>query len=156
MAFIFNKPRLGKGTLAEQVGQINTFLHLLVQKLEYQFNSVEKADAESDAPAEKGDKIGWRYRKYRDGTFEMFGVFNVQTPWSFPMGTLYKSSEIEINIPFNVNEVIVTGCAPGDCWITNGMRSRSNAISFNLMSYKNIATNQDIKVGLHVCGKYML
>ena len=151
MPFVFNKPRIGKGSSDDQIKQINIFLELLIPALERHFNTVERMGS----IVESGSRMGWSYRKYRDGTFDMFGTFDLSAPLSSQAGPLYKSTEIEIYLPFSVIDAGVTGNVSGDCWIANAHLAKNDAIIFNIFSYRYISGIGDIRVNLHICGKYL-
>ena len=65
-----------------------------------------------DFVIEVGESNGWKYKKWADGTYEMFGFFNfLLQAGSFPLGSLYFTEQILLQIPFAVKNVIVTGSA---------------------------------------------
>lgn len=103
--------------------------------------------------AEQSIREGWHCRKWRDGTFEAFGIFAVTPSSSMVSGTLYRTNNLSVKAPFAISKAVITGTVEGDRWLTNAAYA-NNAISFRIMSDGEIATSTALAVQLHVSGTY--
>lgn len=97
---------------------------------------------------------GWTFKKWKGGTYEMFGTFAVTPSESTPSNSLYRTNDITIGVPFAVGSAYVSGTAVGDYWITNGGSSGADAITLQLMGNKVFSTTTAIEVRLMVAGTY--
>lgn len=103
--------------------------------------------------AEQGVRESWHYRKWRNGTFEAFGIFAV-TPASSEKGdVLWSTGDVSVKAPFAISTAVITGTVEGDRWLTNTAYT-NNAISFRIMSDGEIGTSTALAVQLHVVGTY--
>lgn len=117
--------------------------------------STEFDSAATDFVIEHGTSDGWTYKKWKGGSFEMFGLFEVAATSSDLNGTLYRTNAIQVKTPFSIkSDTVVTGTATGHYWFTNGVYANSNAISIRIMSDKTISLTGTITVRLHVVGSY--
>lgn len=110
--------------------------------------------ASVDYVVETGTKDGWTYKKWKGGTYQAFGIFEVTPTSSTLNSALYRTNNMTIDLPFNVESAIVTGTAVGHYWITNGGISGNKAITLRLMSDKTFSTTTAIEVRLEVVGTY--
>ena len=109
----------------------------------------------TDFVIETGTAEGWRYKKYKDGTYEMFGIFNVKATESTLNGSLYRTNNMTIPAPFTITSAFVSGTAVGFYWLTNaGKTASSSSITLRIMSDKTISTTAEIEVRLTVFGTY--
>lgn len=78
----------------------------------------------------------WSYKKWSDGTFEMFGAFSVTPTESTARGSLFVSELFEIAAPFDMTYAVVTGgTATNYGWLTNAGITNDNAkICFRILS----------------------
>lgn len=116
--------------------------------------STEFDTACTDFVIETGTADGWRYKKYKSGTYEMFGIFTVTASESTLNGTLYRTNNMTITAPFTIASAFVSGTAVGHYWLTNAGISGDSAITLRIMSDKTISTTTAIEVRLHVVGTY--
>lgn len=107
-----------------------------------------------DYVVETGTSGGWTYKKWKGGTYEAFGTFTATPSESTLNGTLYRSNNMTISLPFTVSSAYVTGTAVGYYWITNGGISGTSAITLRIMSDKTLSTTTAIEVRLMVVGTY--
>ena len=107
-----------------------------------------------DYVVETGTSGGWTYKKWKGGTYELFGTFSVTPSESTQNSSLYRTNNMTIAVPFKINSAYVTGTAVGYYWITNGGISGTSAITLRLMSDKTFSTTTAIEVRLHVVGTY--
>lgn len=119
----------------------------------YQTTTVAETASE-DYVIETGTKNGWTYKKWKGGTYQAFGIFEVTPTSSTVNGTMYRTNNMTINLPFDIDSAIVSGTAVGYYWITNGGKSGTNAITLRLMSDKTFSTTTAIEVRLEVVGTY--
>ena len=119
----------------------------------YQTTSVPET-ASADYVVETGVSGGWTYKKWKGGTYEMFGTFTITPSESTQNSVLYRTNNMTIAVPFKISSAYVTGTAVGYYWITNGGISGTSAITLRLMSDKTFSTTTAIEVRLHVVGTY--
>lgn len=110
--------------------------------------------AASDFVIESGTSGGWTYKKWKGGTYQAFGSFEVTPTSSTVNSTLYRTNNMTIALPFTISSAIVSGTAVGYYWITNGGISGDSAITLRLMSDKTFSTTTAIEVRLEVVGTY--
>lgn len=109
----------------------------------------------TDYVIEHGTSDGWTYKKWKNGTYEMYGLFEVTATASDINGTLYRTNDIEVATPFSINDdAVVTGTVAGNCWLTNGAYAHENAVSIRIMSDETISLTEPVTVRLHVAGTY--
>ena len=116
--------------------------------------TTEAETAASDYVIENGTKGGWTYKKWKGGTYQAFGIFEVTPTSSTINGSLYRTNNMTIDLPFTISSAIVSGTAVGYYWITNGGISGTSAITLRLMSDKTFSTTTAIEVRLEVVGTY--
>ena len=119
----------------------------------YQTTSVPET-ASADYVVETGTNGGWTYKKWKGGTYEMFGTFTVTPSESTLNSSLYRTNNMTIAVPFKISSACVTGTVVGYYWITNGGISGTDKITLRLMSDKTFSTTAAIEVRLHVVGVY--
>ena len=107
-----------------------------------------------DYVIETGVEDGWTWKKWKGGTYEMFGTFEVKPSESTLNGTLYRTNNMTIDVPFKISSAYVSGTAVGFYWITNGGISGTSAITLRIMSDKPLSTTNAIEVRLTVVGTY--
>ena len=107
-----------------------------------------------DYVIETGTSGGWTYKKWKGGTYEMFGTFEVTPTESTKNSALYRTNNMTIALPFEISKAYVSGTAVGYYWITNGGISGTNKITLRLMSDKEFSTTTAIEVRLMVAGTY--
>ena len=107
-----------------------------------------------DFVVETGTSGGWTYKKWKGGTYEMYGTFDVTPPASTLRETLYRTDNMTIDVPFTISSAVVTGTAVGYYWITNGGISGTSKITLRLMSDREFDTATAIEVRLSVVGTY--
>lgn len=118
----------------------------------YQTTTVPET-ASADYVVETGNSGGWTWRKWKGGTYEMHGTFEVTPTSSTVQETLYRTNNMTIDVPFPISSAIVTGTAVGYYWITNGGISGTQKITLRLMGDKAFGTTA-IEVRLAVAGTY--
>lgn len=119
----------------------------------YQTTEVPET-ASVDYVVETGTSGGWIYKKWKGGTYEMFGTFTVTPSESTQNSSLYRTNNMTIAVPFKISSAYVTGTVVGYYWITNGGISGTDKITLRLMSDKTFSTTSAIEVRLHVVGTY--
>lgn len=116
--------------------------------------TTEAETAASDYVIENGTSGGWTYKKWKKGTYQAFGTFEITPTTSTLNGSLYRTNNMTIDLPFTINSAIVSGTAVGFYWITNGGKSGTSAITLRLMSDNTFSTTTAIEVRLEVVGTY--
>ena len=117
--------------------------------------STEFDSAATDFVIEQGVSGGWTYKKWKGGTYEMYGLFEVTPTSSDINSSLYRTNAIQVPTPFAITgDAVVTGTGTGHYWLTNGVYANANAISIRIMSDKTISLTGSITVRLHVVGTY--
>lgn len=119
----------------------------------YQTTTVPET-ASVDYVIETGSSGGWTYKKWKGGTYEMFGTFTVTPTESTLNSSLYRTNNMTIAVPFAIKSAYLSGSAVGYYWITNGGISGNSAITLRLMSDKTFSTTAAIEVRLTVVGTY--
>lgn len=118
----------------------------------YQTTTVPET-ACADYVIETGVTDGWTWKKWKDGTYQAFGTFEVKPSESTQNESLYRTNNMTIALPFNISSAYVSGTAVGYYWITNGGISGDSAITLRIMSDKAFDTTKAIEVRLTVMGK---
>lgn len=109
----------------------------------------------TDYVIEHGTRDGWTYKKWKNGTYEMYGFFDVTAASSDIISTLYRTNDIEVATPFSINDdAVVTGTVVGNCWLANAVYAHENAVSIRIMSDETISLTEPVTVRLHVAGTY--
>lgn len=115
--------------------------------------STEFDSACTDYVIEQGVSGGWTYKKWKSGTYEMFGEFDVAPGTSTLNGTVYRTGSIAIKAPFTIKDAVVSGTAVGYYWISNGGVSGTDAVNIRIISDKTISATT-VTVRLYVAGTY--
>ena len=115
--------------------------------------STEFETACTDFVIEQGTSNGWTYKKWKSGTYEMFGEFDVAPGTSTLNGSVYRTASISIPAPFTISSAMVSGSAVGFYWISNGGPSGTSGVNIRIISDKTISATT-ITVRLHVVGAY--
>lgn len=107
-----------------------------------------------DYVIEAGTKNGWTYKKWKGGTYEMYGHFDVKTTESFTTkGNLYATERFKIETPFSVQTAVVTGTATE--WFIPIMGELDNGdIYVRLFCPYAFPVGKPASLGLHVTGEY--
>ena len=110
-----------------------------------------------DFVIEVGESNGWKYKKWADGFFEMFGEFSVNTTAnSSSLGVLYISEIFEIPTPFPVEDLILTGIGNSYFMPIGTTENSTNSIRFQLVNVVSWTSGLSIKLKLFVKGKYLI
>ena len=110
-----------------------------------------------DFVIEVGESNGWKYKKWADGFFEMFGEFSVNTTAnSSSLGVLYISEFFEIPTPFPVEDLILTGIGNSYFVPIGTTENGTNSIRFQLVNVVSWTSGLSIKLKLFVKGKYLI
>ena len=99
----------------------------------------------------------WHYKKWEDGTYQMFGYFNVTASESAQRsgGVVYRTNSIGIPSPFKISSACISGTVLGHYWLSNGGISEDHkSIAIRLLSDKTISTTEPLEVRLSVMGEY--
>lgn len=103
------------------------------------------------------DTGSWRYKKWKSGTYDMSGVFDVQPTVSnvFSNGVAYYSDQIQIELPFSVETIQYTG-SPAEqyYWLMNAALVDENTIGFRLARFLAINTTSPVVVRLIARGRW--
>ena len=108
-----------------------------------------------DKIIEEGTSNGWTYKKWKNGTYEMFGVFTYSsTAVNTASGSAYYSNTLYITTPFSISSAIISGNASQLCTIVNS-ENTEDTITFRLLSPKTLSAGvATIYVNLYVVGQY--
>ena len=110
-----------------------------------------------DFVIEVGESNGWKYKKWADGFFEMFGEFSVNTTAnSSSLGVLYISEIFEIPTPFPVEDLILTGTGNSYFMPIGTTENGTNSIRFQLVNVTSWTSGLSVKLKLFVKGKYLI
>jgi hypothetical protein len=116
------------------------------------------ADVEfADYVVEEGTDGGWKYKKWKNGTYEMHGTFDLTPAEKTTMqgATMYHTEPIKVKVPFNITTAIVSGSATMSFFLAEGKLLSSDTIGVVLfipISYTEGRRNSI--VSLHVTGEY--
>lgn len=110
-----------------------------------------------DFVIEEGTKNGWTYKKWKSGTYEMFGVFAVKTTEAgTAMGSLFYSEQFVLPAPFTVENACLSGSALSWFFPTSGglasVDDANNNIGFRLYRPTEFEAGLTISVRLQVTG----
>ena len=111
----------------------------------------------TDFVVEAGTSNGWTYKKWKSGTYEMFGVFAVKTTVAgTALGSLYYSEQFVLPSPFTVENAILSGSALSWFFPTSGglasVDDANNNIGFRLYRPTAFEAGLTVSVRLHVTG----
>ena len=121
--------------------------------LRYLTTTVDETAA-TDYVIETGVVGGWTYKKWKGGTYEMFGTFEITPSASTQRDTLYRTDNMTIAAPFAISSAYVSGTVVGYYWITNGGITGDGKITLRLMGTRAFDTTTAIEVRLMVVGTY--
>lgn len=168
MAYNVPLPKIDGLTEKEQIKQIRSYLYQQSEQLGWALNNLEKVStvvynmpkslaagerATVDYVTEEGESGGWSYKKWRSGGFEAFGTFERTPTVSTLLKTLYQSEEIEITLPFPIeDDAVVYGTASGRYLLGESKRLGENSISVRILSDESINTALSVTLRLHVVG----
>ena len=116
--------------------------------------STEFDSACTDFVIAQGKSGGWTYKKWKGGTYEMYGTFEVTPGSSTLHKSLYRSDSMAIAPPFEITSAYVSGTAVGHYCITNAGISSGGNVILRIMSDEALDTTASIEVRLHVVGTY--
>ena len=127
-----------------------------VKDLKSATDAVKSAiSAMNDFVKEAGTSDGWSYKKWNEGTCELFGTFTLTTTSdATAVGSMFCSDAFVIQAPFAIDGAVVTGTADGMFLITDGGTDGGNSISFVLLRPETFGTGTNVVVKLHVVGTY--
>ena len=111
----------------------------------------------SDFVIESGEKDGWTYKKWKSGTYEMFGYFEVTPTESTKLDdrNVYRTNSIGIKAPFKISKACASGTVQGYCWLSNsGISEDHEYVAIRLLSTEAISTSSSYNVRLAVMGNY--
>lgn len=119
------------------------------------------ADTEfADYIVAEGTLGGWKYKKWKNGTYEMHGTFEL-TPTqktTMPGATMYYTEKIEVTAPFDIETAIVSGSATNLFFLAEGSSlklSSGSGIGVVLFTPVNYSAGKKYSiVSLHVTGEY--
>lgn len=95
----------------------------------------------------------WYYKKWRGGTYEMFGSLTVTPLGYHKYGAMYYSDPIEIALPFAVTSAHISGTTTQQKMLSECVLSQiDNTISVTLVS--DYADQTPCEVALTVMGHY--
>lgn len=116
---------------------------------------ISHGESVNDFVTEAGSSNGWTYKKWKNGTYEMFGQFSVTaTAAGTAIGSLYYSEYFTLPVPFAGDKVCIMGMA-SDLFVPVGCSASedgSNTISFRLYSPMEFDARATAVVRLHVTG----
>ena len=111
----------------------------------------------ADFVVEAGESEGWTYKKWKSGTYEMFGYFDVTpTECTKQSGRIvWRTNSIGIKAPFKIASACASGTVQGYCWLSNsGISTDHEYVAIRLLSTEEISTSGTFNVRLSVVGKY--
>lgn len=117
----------------------------------------------ADFVIEEGIANGWTYKKWKSGTYEMYGIFDVTTTEkSTAIGTnMFYSEQFKIPAPFAIKRAIVAGTAtnwfiPTTGGLSNGDDGEdpNEYIGFRLCHPSPFDVGRESSIRLHVTGEY--
>ena len=111
----------------------------------------------ADFVVEAGESEGWTYKKWKSGTYEMFGYFDVApTECTQASGRIvWRTNSIGIKAPFKIASACASGTVQGYCWLSNsGISTDHECVAIRLLSTEEISTSGTFNVRLSVVGKY--
>lgn len=145
---------LGIGEYVEEDGVVSVAKDIQV-RVKGEFSL--KGKTIEDFVTEVGESNGWKYKKWADGFFEMFGEFSVNTTAnSSSLGVLYISEFFEIPTPFPVEDLILTGIGNSYFMPIGTTENSTNSIRFQLVNVVSWTSGLSIQLKLFVKGKYLI
>lgn len=90
----------------------------------------------------------WSYKKWSDGTYQMFGAFTV---------TLSDANDIAIEVPFPVASAFISGTAANNCYVSGATVSEDcKSITIHIVGDVDTSTAGSIELKLLAVGRYVL
>ena len=112
-----------------------------------------------DFVVEEGTKNGWTYKKWKSGTYDMFGYFTVSpTVAGEANGNLYYSEQFALPAPFDIDSAVVSGSALSWFIVISGGQASTDPeknVAFRLFRPTAFEAGISINVRLQVTGKYI-
>ena len=161
------------GDEKEQLSQIRNFLYRQAEQLGYALNNIDSTIGDTYTPPksqlntseimkkfgdyviESGTASGWSYKKWRGGTYEMHGIFEVKPTSSARSESLYITNAIAIPTPFDISaDVVVGGTVSGNRWLVDSSFATMKALSVRIMSDSDISTSDTLFLRLHAVGTF--
>ena len=167
-------PNISAPTEQEQIIQIKRYLQYLAQTLNGESdtnaktmflemkNDLDKAylpistfdPTFASYVIEQGNSNGWIYKRWKNGTYEMYGRFLAQLESSVLQNSMYWSNPIEIKPPFKIKSAFASGMAACNGMITNAGLSNNGNVVLKIASDGALDTTSKIELCLHVVGTY--
>lgn len=150
-----------RSMILKAINEIDQKFAKLSDKMESEYvKDEELAEAVEEAMAQVGNYVtesgtenGWCFKKWSDGSYEMFGSFTVTTTMiCTDMGSMFCSEVFTLPVPFAMDSAIISGSADDLFMVTSGNRIDDNNISFVLLRPYSFDTEMDIHVRLFVTG----
>ena len=119
--------------------------------------TTQEESTTTDFVIESGEREGWTYKKWKSGTYEMFGYFDVTpTECTQQEGRIvYRTNSIAIKAPFKIASACASGTVQGYCWLSNsGISTDHESLAIRLLSTEEISTTASYNVRLAAMGKY--
>ena len=150
-----------RSMIIKAINEIDQKFAKLSDKMQSEYvKDEELAEAVEEAMAQVGNYVtesgignGWNYKKWSNGSYEMFGSFTVTTTTiCTDMGSMFCSEVFTLPVPFAMDSAIISGSADDLFLVTSGNRIDDNNISFVLLRPYSFDTGMDIHVRLFVTG----
>ena len=150
-----------RSMILKAINEIDQKFAKLSDKMQSEYvKDEELAEAVEEAMAQVGNYVtesgignGWNYKKWSNGSYEMFGSFTVTTTTiCTDMGSMFCSEVFTLPVPFAMDSAIISGSADDLFLVTSGNRIDDNNISFVLLRPYSFDTEMDIHVRLFVTG----
>ena len=126
------------GKLTESVGKLNLLGNLTKESGKY----------------DTGIGI-WHYEKQVNGTYRMYGSFEVTPTVSLLSNTIYYTDPISIPSPFKISSACLSGTASGCKWLSDGgVTDDHRGIVLRVIGDGNFDITSPIAVSLTVIGNY--
>ena len=150
-----------RSMILKAINEIDQKFAKLSDKMQSEYvKDEELAEAVEEAMAQVGNYVtesgignGWNYKKWSNGSYEMFGSFTVTTTMiCTDMGSMFCSEVFTLPVPFAMDSAIISGSADDLFLVTSGNRIDDNNISFVLLRPYSFDAEMDIHVRLFVTG----
>ena len=130
---------------------------LYAEATTYQNLSNRVSSLEEKNVVESGSYSGWTYKKYADGTAEMWKVASVTTTHASAVGQFYQYNILNIILPFtlaNANYVVAGTAQVGTGAGIVGTISGVTTNKFNYILYSTASGEQNVTYRIYVYGAW--
>lgn len=142
-------PNLSGNNPMELLGQVKSYLHQLVEQLNWAFGAISGGDQVSMRGTTEN---GWGWRKWSSGDCECWGKFRYTASQGGEAdGGLYITESFTTRLPFAVTGAVV--CATADKGVPLLVEQTGNTAILRLLTTSAITKGEEITISFHIRGR---